>query len=940
MSNTSLHDRMRSLKRRLLAVGLSASMGWGLAAAILLLLLCMWLDLVLELSPVPRIVCGAACAALGLIMAGGIAASVWRRGAPAAMARRLDRAAAAGGQILAGVDLLLRPMTATTGGSSALTAGLAQLTVNRAATLAATVPFPTAVPARPILGPLVALASLGLAGAVIVLSVPRLALTQWARFVDPFGDHPPYSRIELDVNPGDTKVVYGGTLDIRATPHGETVDNIDLIVRAAGAAEEKLPMFPEPGGAWRATLTHVTADADYVVRARSARSRRFNITVVTVPKLQGVRFRITPPPYTHRPPLEGPLPPAGLAALPGTLVQVWAKSNRPLSGGALTADAPQGVVAAGAATQAATASAFALQPVAPGSDEVTGQFFVRSAGNFNLKVSDISGQASTEQFTAPVTVLRDERPFVRILDPKPDSFATPETTLNINILAEDDYGVARVELFHTLNESRATSTVVPVPRTEPTQFPVSVPLPLSAYGLSPGDVVKLYARVLDNDPAGAKSSESPVVTVKIISEEQMQQMLLAREGLETLLSKYEMATRKMEAASERIDQLRKELEKAAPDSEVAKELADQLNKEAEKLADDARELAQLAKEDLPFDLDHAMKDELEKAAQAMKDAAAEVKKLAGQPHLTAGAAKEGLAKAQEHLGGAREEFKEEAAEPLDYLAKIYPLIEDQARFIDLWERQKDLAQRMDSLIGHDNEDDPKLKSRMRDLQGEQERIRKDLRSLLDDIETHVAELPADPRLDGLRESAGNFVKTVRNSTAADDMAATESALAEFLGSRSATAALLAAETLEKFIGKCDSMGQEGQACLKFKPKLSAGMGETIEQLLEAEGLSLGKGKTGSGAGGYSARRNSLRNVGLYGRLPVRGKESRAGGGHAQHGTSADGRGNGVPGAPGDANVENRLKASGQSGAAVPDRYKRRVGEYFQRVSDELDEDKK
>ena len=75
-----------------------------------------------------------------------------------------------------------------------------------------------------------------------------------------------------------------------------------------------------------------------------------------------------------------------------------------------------------------------------------------------------------------------------------------------------------------------TSTLVPVPKTEPTQFPVSVQLPLSEYGLSPGDVVKLFARVADNDPAGPKGSESPVVTVKIISEEQMQQMLLAREA--------------------------------------------------------------------------------------------------------------------------------------------------------------------------------------------------------------------------------------------------------------------------------------------------------------------------------------------------------------------------------------------------------------------------
>ena len=37
-----------------------------------------------------------------------------------------------------------------------------------------------------------------------------------------------------------------------------------------------------------------------------------------------VRFRITPPAYTNRPPYDGPLPKDGIAGLPGTVVQVWA----------------------------------------------------------------------------------------------------------------------------------------------------------------------------------------------------------------------------------------------------------------------------------------------------------------------------------------------------------------------------------------------------------------------------------------------------------------------------------------------------------------------------------------------------------------------------------------------------------------------------------------
>ena len=68
-----------------------------------------------------------------------------------------------------------------------------------------------------------------------------------------------------------------------------------------------------------------------------------------------------------------------------------------------------------------------------------------------------------------------------------------------------------------------------------------------AYGLDPGDVIKLFARVEDNDPAGFKGAETPIVTVQIISQEDFERMQQMREGLEALLSKYRQADRRLEA---------------------------------------------------------------------------------------------------------------------------------------------------------------------------------------------------------------------------------------------------------------------------------------------------------------------------------------------------------------------------------------------------------
>jgi hypothetical protein len=162
-------------------------------------------------------------------------------------------------------------------------------------------------------------------------------------------------------------------------------------------------------------------------------------------------------------------------------------------------------------------------------------------------------------------------------------------------------------------------------------------------------------------------------------------------------------------------------------------------------------------------------------------------------------------------------------------------------------------------------------------------------------------------------------------------------LNDFAGTKAHAESKDAADTLEKFIARCHSMGQAGRACLKFQPTLAANLGNTVDQLLGS--MNLGVGQNGIGAGGgYMSRRTSLANVGLYGTIPLKSQESRGGGGKADHGATADGRGD----KPGDTDpsavgANDKTKIAGASDAAVPAQYRARVGEYFQRVADELDE---
>jgi hypothetical protein len=269
-----------------------------------------------------------------------------------------------------------------------------------------------------------------------------------------------------------------------------------------------------------------------------------------------------------------------------------------------------------------------------------------------------------------------------------------------------------------------------------------------------------------------------------------------------------------------------------------------------------------------------------------------------------------------------------------------PLLEDASRFVILALRQRDLATRLAALKDQEQPRDPASRTRMRDLQAEQEEIRAALGRLLDDIEDHLAKLPDEKELDEFRESVRKFVVDVRGSGAGEAMSAAETALAEFSGKRGYENADRAADILEKFIERCQSEGGMmglGMRALRFQPGLAAGLGNTVAQLLSEAGLVPGEGMGGSGSGGRSARRGAA-TIGLYGSLPGVGDATGLGPiGGGRSGSGRDGagaRGGTQPGEPAGAAAGRPPGAPRPGDVAVPAAYRRRVAEYFQRVAEE------
>lgn len=936
--NTNLQTQLRTIKRRWWFLGITAGLFWTLIATVLFLLLGGWLDLLWELPPYGRVACLVAAGLLAMTVFVAAIVRVGQRGKIPALARRVDQSMGFGGAVLTGCELEQASAKFSNRSSSAL----AHIAVEHAAKLLTTaIPaelHKKAVPAEPVKRSAKFLAAL--TGLVVVLAVmmPDMMRTQWNRFIHPYNDIPQFSNTTIEIENPEKSVVYGDPLDIRAAVLGDPVDSATLVLEGANGNVETLPMFPEQDSFWRASLAKVTENATYHVRAYRARSTKHNIDVITVPRIEEVRFHVNPPAYTHQPAYEGPLLREGLSGLPGTKVEIHAKSNRPLS---------RGEMIVSMRSNHNETTNVPLLPSTAEEAEVFGGFEITGNGKFELRLFDVSEQESRDSFAGGITLLRDERPTIRITQPSARSLATSSVVLPVSMFAEDDYGIAKVQLFRSLNDSRFLPVDVLVNTEQAaagqSHFNGQVELPLPLYGLNPGDTIKLFARVEDNEPAqpdgfGPKGAESSVVYVEIISQEQFEQLARAQNGMELMRARYQEALRRLEAANEELKELKEKLKQTDPSGPASQETRQELKKLAERMRKETDAIRKLAEHPLPYELDKQLTGELDKAANLTQETAEELEKmLDGDAPPSNEKIQEKLDELGEKLSSGKKSFDESTMPPLEILAAVLPLKRDENRFVMLVKQQKDLVERLDSLKQLDITNDPGIKARMRELEDEQRQIHADLDTLLKDIEEHANALSEREELENLREEALKFAEAVRAGGAEPAMSEAQAALAEYSGSRGHAKAKEAAEILEQFLSQCcNGMGQCASNALGFRPSLGDCMGSTLEQLMRDMNFNLGSfgmGGMGGAGDGFGAQRGGP-NVGVYGMLPGQAAfaDSQGGGqgGASMYGT--DGSGPGAEFDPGEGyEITAEGTVSGTGEGTVPLRYRQAVGRYLQRI---------
>jgi hypothetical protein len=350
----------------------------------------------------------------------------------------------------------------------------------------------------------IAYGSLG-AGSVFLLFL----LLQWGpaffsygfvRIYAPWTSASEGTALRIEVVPGDADVALGADQLVRARLIGFDARDVRLFQReerAAGWGAHAMEPVPR-GSGFAYLLVDVRKTSEYYIEAAGVQSPQFTLTVSELAGVERIDVTYEFPAYSGMAPQtaenEG-----DISALSGTRI-----------GLKIHASAPPAL----ARLRFNDGTRVELSRVAD--REFTGSFQLKTSGSYVVEFQEKGGAVHAGSREFEVEALVDAPPTVAISKPMRDVRATNVEEVFSELKAEDDLGVARVELHYSV--SGGPEKTVTLHQAKPLLPAVTAAHTffLEEFGLQPGDVVSYYGRAADgNNVTGPGVSTSDIYFIEI-----------------------------------------------------------------------------------------------------------------------------------------------------------------------------------------------------------------------------------------------------------------------------------------------------------------------------------------------------------------------------------------------------------------------------------------
>ncbi len=297
------------------------------------------------------------------------------------------------------------------------------------------------------------------------------------------------------VEPGDAEVPKGSDVQLKAQLRGFNSAHVIVAIRRGAATKwEQFPMtVASDSASFELRLFDLAMSADYYVEASGVRSGVFHLRVRELPAVERIDLEYRYPAYSGLG-VERVSDGGDIAALIGTRVTVQIKTTLPVRGGRLTLEGD---------------GAIAVTVVNDTLIQAT--ITVRRDGFYRIGLDAQDGTRVAGTIDYAIDAIEDAKPSVTIRKPGRDTRPTSVEELYIEAAADDDYGVANLELVYRVNGGEEKTVPLTKPSTAQREVSASHTIYLEELKLQPGDVVSYYARATDNNAiTGAQSAASDI----------------------------------------------------------------------------------------------------------------------------------------------------------------------------------------------------------------------------------------------------------------------------------------------------------------------------------------------------------------------------------------------------------------------------------------------
>lgn len=287
----------------------------------------------------------------------------------------------------------------------------------------------------------------------------------------------------IDVKPGHVRIPRGLDQAVTATLHNFEAESARILFRHEGETDWREQAMESSGPrSFRFLFLNVQRSLEYSVVARSVRSPVFRIEVVEWPRVSRLEILYTYPAYTGHPPRrveQG----GDIAAVKGTRVRVTAH---------LTARVRE------AHLVLQDGSSLAMTP--QGDASFTVDFPILKNTRYHIRVRPLAGESYVASPEYEIAALEDTPPTLIVQKPGRDLKVTAIEEVFTEARAEDDYGVALLELHYSINGGpEQKRTLTSARGAFPRAVTGSYTFFLEELNLQPGDVISYYVRARDNN---------------------------------------------------------------------------------------------------------------------------------------------------------------------------------------------------------------------------------------------------------------------------------------------------------------------------------------------------------------------------------------------------------------------------------------------------------